>query len=91
VGFWWCGASTKLCFLEEVDNRNAVTLENVVKKWIAHGTKIISDGWPTLHTIDGGVYTHDVVIHDLHFVDPINNETHTKNIEQLWGTVKRMI
>lgn len=46
-------------------------------------TLLLSDGWAAyrnLHNLNGGVYLHDVVIHDQHFVDPIYPEISDKYI-----------
>ena len=32
----------------------------------------------------GGVYLHDVVVHQQNFVDPPHPELHTQNCENLW-------
>jgi len=39
----------------------------------------------------GGIYTHDVVVHDRHFVDPNDAKVHTQNAENMWSCVKRKI
>ena len=35
-------------------------------------------------TAEGGVYLHDVVVHQQNFVDPPHPELHTQNCENLW-------
>ena len=41
--------------------------------------------------MQGGVYTHETVIHDANFVNPYNPDIHTKNIENMWMRVKRKL
>ena len=51
------------------------------------GTIIVSDRWAAyanINTIGGGNYTHDVIVHDRHFVDPTDDEVHTQNVETMW-------
>ena len=53
---------------------------------------IISDGWAAyanLDTMDGGIYQHDVIIHEQNFVHPNDDEIHTQNIENMWMRAKR--
>jgi hypothetical protein len=38
--------------------------------------------------MQGGVYTHETVIHDANFVNPDNPDIHTQNIENMWMRVK---
>ena len=55
---------------------------------------IMSDGWPAYHNLDqlnGGVYIHDVVIHEQNFVDPLHPEVHTQNVENMWMRAKRKL
>ena len=39
----------------------------------------------------GGVYLHDVVIHEQNFVDPLHPEIHTQNVENMWMRAKRKL
>ncbi|TRY62582.1 hypothetical protein TCAL_02653 [Tigriopus californicus] len=48
------------------------------------GTHIMSDGWASYaHSdqINGGIYSHSVIIHDRNFVDPLDDRIHTQSIE----------
>ncbi len=75
---------SRACFMVEVPDRTRPTLEAEIANFILPGTHIISDGWASYTDIDqigGGVYTHDVIIHDQHFVDPTDPDIHTQNVE----------
>ena len=37
------------------------------------------------------MYTHSTIVHQEHFVDPDDNEVHTKLVENLWMRAKRKI
>ena len=79
------------CMLQVVADRTAQTLLPIIQQWCLPGTHIISDGWPSYQNIpqlNGGVFLHDVVIHQVNFVDPNNPEIHTQNIENLWMRAK---
>jgi hypothetical protein len=74
---------TKKCFFEVCRDRSAGTLLPFVEQWIAAGSRVISDGWQSYNdigAIQGGIYTHDVIIHEDHFVAPNDDEIHTQNI-----------
>ena len=105
---WVFGAierRTGLCFLQKVPDRRRETLENLIKQWILPGTLIISDGWASyanIENIDGGIYQHEVILHQENFVDELYDDIHTQNIENLWmrmkmkirrqyGTIKRLL
>ncbi len=47
---------------------------------------IVSDGWVSYEDIPfllGGIYTHDVVIHEEDFVDPDDQEVLIQTVESL--------
>jgi transposase-like protein len=59
-------------------------------RYIQPGTLIISDGWRAynrLDEIDGGIYEHQVIVHQQNFVDPV----HTQNVENMWMRAKRKL
>ena len=75
---------TRRCFLVEVPDRTAATLEPIIRRWILPGTHIISDGWAAyanIENITNGIYTHSVIVHERNFVDPIEPGVHTQLIE----------
>jgi len=82
------------CFLVEVADRTANTLEAKIREHILPGTHIISDGWAAyanIPQIGGGIYTHEYVVHQRNFVDPQDDNIHTQNVENLWWRAKRKI
>ena len=93
-GHWVFGGierGSNRCFLVEVEQRDANTLLPLIEEWILPGTKIMSDGWHVYNNIDqGGIYTHDVVIHQDNFVDPLDRSIHSQNIESMWSRAKRI-
>lgn len=96
-GHWVFGAverGTGRCLLQEVQNRDRATLEPIITQWVLPGTRIISDGWAAynrLHQLNGGIYMHDVVVHEHNFVDPIHRDIHTNNVESMWMHAKRKL
>lgn len=78
---------SKKCFLKTVRQRNANELFEVFNSHVLPGTLVFSDGWRGYSRIKE-FFTVKSVNHRLHFVDPINNEIHTQNIERLWRSVK---
>ena len=95
-GHWVFGGierGTKKCFLVEVAQRNAQTLLPLIQQWILPGTHIISDGWAAYNGIDrinGGIYSHDVIVHEQNFVDPNDRDVHTQSVESMWSRAKRI-
>nr|KAG5698923.1 hypothetical protein BaRGS_024844 [Batillaria attramentaria] len=82
------------CFMVEVPDRTRATLEPIVLQYVLPGSHIISDGWRAygnLAQVGGGIYLHDVIVHDQHFVDPNNRNIHTNNIENTWMRAKRKL
>jgi transposase-like protein len=54
----------------------------------------MSDGWASYANIDrigNGIYMHDVVVHQHHFVDPNDIDTQTENVENMWMRAKRKL
>ncbi|XP_047127811.1 uncharacterized protein LOC124808650 [Hydra vulgaris] len=93
-GRWVFGGIERVsrkCFLVEVPDRTAESLQNAILEFILPGSYIVSDGWASyagIERLNDGIYFHAVVIHERHFVDPLDNEIHTQNIENLWMRAK---
>ena len=78
----------------EVPDRSRATLEPIIQQFILPGSHIMSDGWPAyanIPQIGGGIYMHDVIMHERRFVDPDNPDVHTQNIENTWLRAKRKV
>jgi len=73
-------------FLVPVPNRGRVTLHGLIRKHIAPGTLVRSDGWKS-YTRLGRQYRHQVVEHVRNFVNP-NNGAHTQTIEGTWKHIR---
>lgn len=76
-------------FMEAVPDRTAVTLLNIIQKWVAPGSIIWSDCWKSYNKIpelpEG--YKHATVNHSQNFVDP-ETGTCTNRIESDWRHAK---
>ena len=96
-GHWVFGGIeriSKKCFLIEVPDRSASTLEAAIVEHILPGTKIMSDGWAAYKKVGllkQGIYEHCVIVHNRNFVDPDDNDIHTQNIENMWMRAKRKL
>jgi len=69
-------------------------LQAKIREYILPGSHIISDGWAAyanVSGIGGGIYSHEVVVHERLFVDPDDEEIHTQNVENIWMRAKRKI
>lgn len=78
---------SKKVYLEVVTRRDAQSLLNIVQERVLPGTLIYTDGWRGYSEIKR-LYTTKSVNHRFYFVDPIDNQNHTNNIERLWRSLK---
>ena len=82
-------SGVKPFFMEMVPNRTAMTLLEVIKRRIATGTTIMTDGWRSYGTISRhNGYTHFVVNNSVNFVDQTGRNVHTQNVENQWKHLK---
>ncbi len=68
----------------EMPDLTRQTLEGIITEWIQPGTRTISDRWASYYSlkqIHGGIYNHDVIVHECHFVHLDDDSAHTQNIE----------
>ena len=83
--------TTKMGFLVEIPDKAATTLMPLVQRYVAPGSEIHTDGLRSYGGIPGlpvnPPYTHLVVNHSEHFVDP-NTGACTNNVENYWGRAK---
>ena len=73
--------------------RDAPTLLPLIQTWVLPATHIMSDGWAAYNDIDtlnGGAYSHDVIVHENNFVDPNDRDIHTQNVESMWSRAKKI-
>lgn len=92
-GVWVFGGierETKRRFVLPVERRDAATLIPLCKKYILPGTTVYSDSWKAYSGLKDEGYTHLVVNHSKHFVDP-ESGVHTNNIERLWKDIKSWV
>lgn len=78
---------SKKVYLEVVPKRDGPTLYNIVNTRVRRGTQIYSDSWAGYNLIRENYDTLSVN-HRICFVDPVNRNIHTNNIERLWRTLK---
>jgi IS1 family transposase len=84
--------TSKKCFMSFVANRRAETLIPLILDHVLPGTRIISDGFASYYSLSnvrGGIFLHDVVIHEHNFVDEIHGDIHTQHIESAWSRLKK--
>lgn len=82
------------CFLIEVLNRRADTLEVCIEEHILPGSHIVSDEWAAYANIEWtghGIYEHSVIVHQQNLVDPSNASVDTQNIENMWMCAKQKL
>ena len=73
------------------ERRDKTTLQGLIKKFIKPKSVIYSDAWGAyrgLEDIEGCGYVHRVINHSENFVDPVDPQIHTQNIERLWRDIK---
>lgn len=79
------------CFIEVVRRRNEKTLLEVIRRRIHPASRIISDGWGAYVNLQHNGFIHSIVNHSENFVSPEDPTTHTQNIENLWGCLRRFL
>ena len=76
--------SKKIFIIPLVDQkRDAATLIPLIHKYIKAKSIIISDAWKAYAKLSEYDYTHQVINHSENFVNPLNKNIHTQNIERL--------
>lgn len=82
---------SKMCFIVPLvdKDRSAGTLIPIIKQYIRPGSVIYSDSWHAYSKLCDEGYTHYMINHQEHFVDPKNPNIHTQNIERLWLDLKQ--
>ena len=90
-GQWVFGGREKYnkqkIFMIPVDNRKAVTLLPIIKKWILPGSIIHSDCWKAYNQLQKMGYTHVTVNHSKEFVNTASAAC-TNSIESDWRHAK---
>ena len=79
------------CFMCLVYNRSESHLTYLIRRHVAPGTHIITDGWAAYRNLSQIGYEHSVVIHEENFVSPVDQDVHTQTIEATWCSLKRFI
>lgn len=95
-GTWLLGGIERgsgKCFLVEVPDRTAATLQAEIVKYILPGSHIVSYEWAAYANIDCiecGIYRHSVI--DKHdFVNPNNRDIHLQTIKNMWARLNRKL
>jgi hypothetical protein len=91
--FWIFGMyeiETKRGYLLHVHDRTADTLVPIIKRWIAPGSTIHSDGWLAYSNLSLLGYNHLVVNHRKNFVDPQTGAC-TNHVESFWSRIKKSL
>lgn len=72
----------------KINDETAKELQPVLKANLGPGARLITDAHPAYRAIKQYV-RHDVVKHELEYVNSENPEIHTQNIEGFWSLLKR--
>lgn len=70
-----------------VPNRSASTLLPIIKKHVKVGSLVHTDSWRSYNNINSLTMNHEVVNHNLNFVDPVSG-VHTQFVESYWAKQK---
>jgi transposase-like protein len=78
-------------FAVQVENRNSLTISQIIKEHVYEGSIIYTDCWKGYNYLDEtDEYIHGKVNHSLNFKDP-ETGIHTNSIEGTWAAVKSKI
>jgi transposase-like protein len=94
-GVWVVGGCEKNgrgVFAVPVESRNAITLLEIIQRYVHPGSVIYTDCWRGYRTTDLVAlgYQHSTVNHTYNFVNPIT-QVHTNTIEGTWSAMKANI
>lgn len=73
-----------------VEKRDSATLIPLIQANVFEGSVIVSDGWAAYRCLSSLNFSHEVVIHEENFVDPVSG-AHTQRIECEWSHAKLLI
>jgi len=76
--------------VEYVEFRDAETLTELVRKYVAPGTTVFTDQWRGYCRLRAAGYDHQTVNHSQNFVDPTTGVC-TNAVEAYWGRLKRWL
>ena len=93
--FGKCGSSESMTpfyegVSEYVEFRDAATLTELVRKYVAPGTTVYTDQWRGYSRLRAAGYDHNTVNHSENFVDPTTGVC-TNAVEAYWGRLKRWL
>jgi len=71
-------------------NRDADTLTELIRKYVAPGTIVFTDQWAGYNRLRAAGYNHQTVNHSQNFVDPTTGVS-TNAVEAYWGRLKRWL
>jgi transposase-like protein len=93
-GHWVVGGicrETGEIFLEIAESRDAISLEDIIRRNVETQSTIITDCWRGYDQLGrSGDYERLSVNHSQNFVDPLTG-AHTQNIENTWWQIKRQL
>lgn len=74
-------------FMEITERRNRQVLSDIIRRNVAPGSIVVTDGWGGYRDVQDD-YLHQVVIHEHQFVN--GEGYHTNRIEGTWSACKRL-
>lgn len=81
---------TRMCYLQVVRRRDAATLLNVILRHVRAGSVVQTDEWRSYRALlRFPAYRRRAINHGQNFVDPLDPENHTQNVECLNGRWKK--
>ena len=63
----------------------------VVPSWDARDVSGRAASYQNIAQLNGGIYLHDVVVHQHNFVAPLHPDVHTQNTDLLWMRAERKL
>lgn len=85
IGFY--DQTEKIGHLQQVPDRSAETIENVIVECVAPGSTIYTDEWKGYRNLKRLGYEHGTVNHWNNFVSPVTGDC-TDNIVAYWSRIK---
>ena len=82
---------TRKVYFEIVPRRTKLILMKIIEDRVLPESYIMSDSWRAYLDIDTSAnkYTHKMINHSVHFVDPNDRNVHTQGVESIWRAAKQ--
>ena len=77
-------------FIQFIDDKSHQSIIPIITNHVNWGATIHSDGAQVYRCLGNMGYTHNFVVHEHHYIDPLTG-VHSNHIENLWSNMKSVL